>query len=309
MSKQYLKNFNKGVITALVTPLTKDLNIKCEVIKDLIEFQIKNDIKGFFILGTYGEGIALHPNKRKLFTEKFIEYVPSNIPIIVNVTTPSIELTLELARHAADVGANAISSLPPLYYKPDLKGLIMYFSQLSKIDIPIFVYNNPPKQGYDISLTVFERIFSEVNNIVGVKDSSGVPERIQLLVKKFKDKYFIAAAKDSIVLQAFLFGADAHICGLSNAFPELATAIYKAVINGRIDLAVKLQSLLTTIREILKSFGLESSALVKEVMKLRGIDVGYPAPPNRPLDEDELIKLRNKLTPILNEVENLLKKT
>ena len=42
MSKQYLKNFNKGVITALVTPLTKDLNIKCEVIKDLIEFQIKN---------------------------------------------------------------------------------------------------------------------------------------------------------------------------------------------------------------------------------------------------------------------------
>jgi len=44
-------------------------------------------------------------------------------------------------------------------------------------------------------------------------------------------------------------------------------------------------------------------------MKLRGIDVGYPAPPKRPLDENELTKLRSKLTPIINEVEDLLKKT
>ena len=75
------------------------------------------------------------------------------------------------------------------------------------------------------------------------------------------------------------------------------------------ELAVRLQSILTMIREILKSFGLESSALVKEVMKLRGIDVGYSAQPNRPLDEDELASLRSKLVPILSELENLLKKT
>jgi len=81
------------------------------------------------------------------------------------------------------------------------------------------------------------------------------------------------------------------------------------VIDDKIKLAVKLQSLLIMIREILKSFGLESSALVKEVMKLRGIDVGYPAPLNGTLDENELTKLRSKLTPINNKVEDLLKKT
>ena len=90
--------------------------------------------------------------------------------------TPSVELTLESAYYAADVGANAISSLPPLHYKPGLKGLIMYFSRLSKVDVPIFIYNNPPKQGYDISLGVFGKIFNEVSNVVGVKDSSGYPK-------------------------------------------------------------------------------------------------------------------------------------
>jgi len=92
-------------------------------------------------------------------------------------------------------------------------------------------------------------------------------------------------------------------------FPGTSITIYKAVIDGKIKLAVKLQSLLIMIREILKSFGLESSALVKEVMKLCGIDVGYLALLNGTLDENELTKLRSKLTPIINKVEDLLKKT
>ena len=115
--------------------------------------KLGHGIRGFFVLGTYGEGIALYPDKRKLFTEKFLEYVPSNIPVIVNVTTPSVELTLELAYHAADAGANAISSLPPLYYRLDLRGLIMYFSQLSKVDIPNIYIQQLTKAGIRYKLS------------------------------------------------------------------------------------------------------------------------------------------------------------
>ncbi|RLG86122.1 MAG: hypothetical protein DRO15_06565 [Thermoprotei archaeon] len=62
-----------------------------------------------------------------------------------------------------------------------------------------------------------------------------------MLVKKFKGKYFIAVAKDTLALQAFLFGADAYICELSNAFPEIIVGIHSAVMSKKTDLVTKLQ--------------------------------------------------------------------
>ena len=303
------EGFDRGIITALITPLTRDLEVKIDVLEDLVEFQLKNGVKGFFALGTYGEGIALHPRKRKFFTEALREVLPSSVPLIVNVSTPSLELSLELALHARDVGCSAIASLPPLYYKPDTAGILRFFDHLSKADIPLLVYNNPAKQGYDLPLTVFDALVKAVPAVRGIKDSSGSLERLQLLVRSYSSECFIAAARDSFILQAFLLGADAHICGLCNAFPEIA-AVFGRVASGNLHLSagIKLQLLITTLRDAVKKFNVESPAIVKELLRLRGIDVGVPMPPMRPLEANEVEALKKKILPIMEELQELLGK-
>lgn len=302
-------DFDRGVITALITPLARDLEIKVDVLEDLIEFQLRNGVKGFFALGTYGEGISLHPQKRKLFAEALREILPSSVPLIVNVSTPSLELSLELAFHARDIGCPAIATLPPLYYGSDMQGILNFFDRLSKADIPLLIYNNPAKQGYDLSLSVFDALVKTIPAVKGIKDSSGSLERLQLLVRSYGSRCFIAAAQDSLMLQAFLLGTDAHICGICNAFPEIAS-MFNRMVSGDLSLsvAIKLQLLITALREAVKRFNVESPVIVKELLRLRGIDVGVPAPPLRPMDPSEVEALRKKITPVVEELQELLGK-
>lgn len=303
-----LQNFEGGVITALVTPLTSEGNIKGDVLGRLIDFQTRGGIKGFFLLGTYGEGLAIHPRKRMEFLERFLEYVPSNVLVIVNASSTSPEVSLEIAKHAVDLGIKAVSLLPPLYYAQDLTGLIRYFSLFSRIDVSLLIYNNPRRQNYDISPTTFELIAREVPNLRGMKDSSGSIERVhKLLSDVYARRYFIAIANDSLLFYTFLLGGKAHICGLSNAFPEIAHGIYTSVLNNELKRAVNLQNLLNDIREAVKEVPVDSSVVVRELMRLRGIDPGHPSLVNRSLGEGERTKLLNSIRALIHRSAPLLK--
>ncbi len=296
-----LQSFESGVITAAITPLTPDGNIKEDSLADFIDFQVGNGIKGFFLLGTYGEGLAVHPKKRMYFLERFLEHTQSNILIIVNVSSTVPEVSLELARHAADLRVDAISSLPPIYYNQDLRGLVRYFSLFSKIDLPVLIYNNPHRQNYDVTPSFFENIAREVPNLKGIKDSSGSIERVyKLLSADYAKNYFIAIANDLMILHTFLLGGKAHICGLSNLFPEIAHKIYVSLISNDLKLAIELQNILSKIREAMKEIPVDSSAVVKELLKSRGIDPGSPSLINRELTQDEKNKVLNRVRSVIH---------
>jgi len=305
-----LQYFEGGVITALVTPLTSEGDVKEDVLEGLIDFQVRGGIKGFFLLGTYGEGLAIHPRKRMYFLEKFLDRVPGNVLIIVNVSSTSPEVSLELAKHAVDLGVKAVSLLPPLYYTQDQAGLVRYFSLFSGVDASLLIYNNPRRQNYDVSPAMFESIAREVPNLRGMKDSSGSIERVhKLLSGSYAGKYFIAIANDPLLLHTFLLGGRAHICGLSNAFPEIAHKIYVSVLNNEFKRATELQNLMNGLREAVKEIPVDSSVVVKELMRLRGINPGHPSLINRGLSDGERIKLLDRVraliqgfTPLLEEI-------
>ncbi|MEM0348317.1 MAG: dihydrodipicolinate synthase family protein [Zestosphaera sp.] len=304
-----LWNFGEGIITAALTPLTSSGEVMEESIAEFIDFQIRSGIKGFFVLGTYGEGLAIHPRKRMYFLERFLNYVRDNTLIIVNVSSTAPELSLELAKHATDLGVSAISSLPPIYYAQDLGGLVKYFSLFSKIDSPVLIYNNPQRQNYDITPSIFEHLVNEVPNLKGIKDSSGSIERVhKLLNTSYVRNYFIAIANDLMVLHTFLLGGKAHICGLSNLFPEISHKIYTSVINNDLKLAIELQNILNSVREAVKEIPVDSSVVVRELMKLRGIDLGHPSPINRELTQNEKTKVVSRVKSIIHKSSAVLEK-
>lgn len=270
-------NLRKGVITALVTPLSKDGSLCEDCLKQLFEFQLSRSIRGFYIGGTYGEGVILPSQvKLKLF-EKALEYAPSGTYLLPHVGTASIDAVIEVGKKVRDLGYEEISIIAPLYHKPTKKGLVDFFDYVSsKIDAKIVLYNNPGRQGYNITPDDFQTIIERVKTVTGIKDTSRDVEQLLEYVKRFGEKYFIAGAGDSMLYYTFAIGAPAHVCGISNLVPELAVALYESVIHGNHKKALELQYIINKLRKVLGKLSGEGQEAIRELLKYRGVNPGYP---------------------------------
>jgi len=295
----------KGIITAILTPLSRNGDLCVNCLRELIEFQLGNGISGLFIMGTYGEGLLLSQKVRKKMLEKAIEFVPSKTIILPHVGAADTETAYSLAKYAKDLGYQAISSIGPVYYKPSIKGLINYFNYLAKADLEIIIYNNVGRLKYNITPNVFEEITRNVPAVAGIKDTSYLAEQLLEYVSKFKNKYFIGGAGDTMIYYTFSIGADAHICGISNAFPEVAAKLYKAFLENDVEKALKLQNIANSIRTMSKKFSTESPEVMREILKIRGINAGYPLKIIGGLEQKEKKKLRTLVKHYLKVIEEV----
>lgn len=297
--------YPEGIVTAIITPLKDDAEVNEEGIASLINFLVEKGIKGFFILGTYGEGILISKDERERMLEKVVEVVPNKASIIAHVGAADVKTALALAKHAADLNIGAISSVGPIYHKPGKTGLISYYSYLSRADVPIMVYNNKGRQGYNISPSDFESITKEVPSVTGIKDTSYDVEQLQNYVDMFGKTYWVAGAGDSLIAVTFVIGAKAHVCGIANAFPEIPLAVYAAVENGNVKKAIELQSVINRMRRELSKFGVETQVILREILRLRGVDVGGSPIPLRKLAEEEKLEIKMFSEPYIEYAENL----
>jgi len=284
----------EGIVTALVTPLTENEQIKEDSFGELIDFQIEHGVQGFFPLGTAGEGMKLSLEKRKKAAEIVVDRTNGRVPIILHVGTQDTEMTIELAKHAEDIGVDAIGAVGPFFYKPDTKGLIQHYKRIGEaVDLPLFVYNNVSGQGYNISVETFGKIAEASPNVSGVKDTSYRVDQIQEYVHKFGKDYTIISAGDSLIFANFVVGAAAHICAVSNVVPELPVQIYNAVKMKDYEKARELQFKLNDIRNAMKRGPYLTP--YKEGLRLRGIDVGTVSSPLRPMTNEEKETLKESL--------------
>ena len=294
-------NLAKGIITALVTPSHSDEKVLKESLYRLIELQLKNGIKGFYTLGTYGEGLLLPISKRMKILSMIIDLVPSDFLIINNVSAVSIENSIELAKHTIDLGVRNIASLPPLYYKVSVKELKNLYTALGKLDCNLFVYNNPSKTGFDVAPNIIKQLRRDIPNLVGVKDSTGMVERVIELVSTMSEDFYIAVASDPLILDALIYKADAHVCGVCNAIPELAMELLKSFESKQLNRSIYIQKLINRFRGLAKEYQIEGLVLVKTALKIRGIDVGPPFEPLGMLSESEIRRIKEVINNIYNE--------
>ncbi|MEM0379038.1 MAG: dihydrodipicolinate synthase family protein [Sulfolobales archaeon] len=294
-------NLPRGILTALITPVQKDEETTRDSLSRLIELQLKSGIKGFYTLGTYGEGLSLPVSMRKKIISLIADLVPSGFLLINNVSAASIEDALELAKHSIELGVRNIASLPPLYYKAGLKELKTYYANLGKLDCNLFIYNNPLKTGVDVTPSTAKQLRSEVPSLVGIKDSTGSVERLIDIVSTMIEDFYVGIASDPLILDALIYGADAHICGVCNAIPEIAVEIVKSFEAGDLKRASRLQVLMARFRGLSKEYQVEGLVLAKTALRARGIDVGPPSKPLSPLGEAELNNIKNMLDKIYLE--------
>lgn len=268
--------YRRGIITAVVTPLNKDGSLCESCLKDIIELQASAGVHGLYLTGTAGEGVILPSRVRARVYEKSMEYAPTGMYLLPHVGGTSLDVVLELVRVARDLGYREVSLIAPLFHKPARSGLVEFFKEVSsKTDLDIVVYNNRNRQGYNISPDDFQAI-ANTARVTGIKDASKDPDQLLELVKRFSDRYFVAGAGDELILYTFVVGAHAHVCAVSNVVPELVVSLYRKVGEGRIGEALDVQYKINMLRRHLGRLTSETQEALRELMRVRGIDAGYP---------------------------------
>jgi len=288
-----VKPLFEGILPAIITPFDAEGNVDFDLLRDVVRFQIDKGVHGFFVCGTVGEGPLMSIKQRKSVAEAVVREVKGKVPVIVHVGTTNTAESVELAKHAESVGADAVGAVTPYFFKPDLEGLIMHYRLISEaVRIPTFVYNIPQQTGFNLTPEIFRKLCS-IENIHGIKDSSGSLSQIQEIIETAPKHVTVINGADDILLAALLVGVNAEISGVANVAPEILVELYENFREGNYKKALELQRKTNVLRRILYEWS--SIPSIKAALELRGIKAGMPKKPLRPLRQEEISRLKDKL--------------
>lgn len=282
-----------GAIPPMITSFTPEGEIDEGRLRDLVEF-LSERVHGLFVCGSYGSGPLMRTDQREQCAQIAIDQAGGRIPVIVHVGTAATEQAVRLAKHALEVGADRIASVPPYYYSHTEDTVLRYYDALVKaVDLPVYVYNNPKTVGYAISSELMNKL-ADIG-IAGVKDSSfDLMVFSDFLRKVDRPGFDVVMGTEALFLSGWALGARAFIPGLGNAFPELVTALYDACRRGDIHAAREAHENVVAVRDLMRMGG-STVVSVYEMLRLRGIDAGIPLEPFQLYDDATRRKLGDAL--------------
>ncbi|QFT57913.1 4-hydroxy-tetrahydrodipicolinate synthase [Sulfitobacter sp. THAF37] len=167
----------KGSLPALVTPF-RNGELDMETLKKLVEWHIGEGSNGLVPVGTTGESPTLTHREHEQVIEEVVKAADGRVPVIAGAGSNSTVEAIRLARHAEEVGADALLVVTPYYNKPTQRGMIAHFTAVHDCcELPIIIYNIPPRSVVDmIPATMGE--LAKLPRIVGVKDATGDVARV-----------------------------------------------------------------------------------------------------------------------------------
>jgi 4-hydroxy-tetrahydrodipicolinate synthase len=299
----------RGIIPPMVTPLCGRDELDVGGLEKLIEHILSAAVGGLFILGTTGEGPSLSYRLRHELIERVCKQVNRRVSVLVGITDTAFAESVNIARCAADFGANAVVAAPPYYMpegQPELQEWLDHL--IPELPLPLFLYNMPPltKVSYEL-----ETVRHALNHprIVGFKDSSGDLEyfkNIATLLKQRPDWSLFIGPEEKL-FDALRLGGHGGVSGGANLFPKIYVSLCQAFQAGDVVRAQQLQSQIQRIGRSLYRVGKHPSTIVKGIkctLACLGICDDFMAEPFHRFraEQRELVQTR------LKEVETELSK-
>ncbi len=267
----------KGIIPPMMTAFTQDGEIYEKGVREIVDF-ITPHAQGLYPCGTYGSGPMMSISERKKVAEIVMDQVKGRVPVIVHVGTADTRNTVELARHAQQIGAAGVGAITPYYNSYDDDALFRHFDHLVKsVSIPVFLYNNPKCSGHNISFELLRRLAQ--SGLAGIKDSTFdlvYYYHTRMALEDFPEMNLISGT-EALFVASFDAGATAAVTGLGNVYPDLMAEMYQQYQEGNREALMKTQQKALKVRQITK-YG-PTVPTCHAILKLRGIDAGYPRLP------------------------------
>lgn len=240
----------KGSYTALITPM-KSGKVDEAAFDRLVEWQISEGTHGLVPVGTTGETPTLSHDEHKRVVELCIKTARKRVPIVAGAGSNSTDEAIELTEFAKAAGADAVLHSTGYYNKPTQEGLFLHFKAISDaVDIPIIVYNVPPRTVVDILPATLARI-AGLKNVAGIKDATAKVDRMsqhRLLIKK---PFSYLSGEDATALGFNAHGGNGCISVSSNVAPKLCSEFQAACLAGNFKRALELQDVLMPLHDAL----------------------------------------------------------
>lgn len=230
----------QGIFPAIVTPMTQDGKIAESDMRGLVRYLLPH-VSGFVVCGTTGEFSSLTIEERKQAIRIVVEEVQGKCPVIAGTGGPSTWEAMELTQYAKEIGATAALVVTPYYFKVNFNEIYDHYQELNKIGFPLIAYNIPQCAGSHQRWFTTEGI-CDLENVIGVKDSSGDLSYFAALTDKLGGKVALFCGNDEVGQAALGMGADGLILASANLIPDIWQKIYHAVKQNDLQTAQSLQA-------------------------------------------------------------------
>jgi len=265
---------------AMLTPLDEDGHPHESNTRRLADVLAEQQLGGLFVLGSTGQGVLLSTEDRKRAAEWIVRTVDGRIPVMVHVGATTTDEAIELARHAEQVGADAISSVPPIYYPLSAEAVLEHYRRIGQATgLPFFPYHASfLNQALPSAHEYADRLL-EIPNIAGMKFTDHDLYQMELLHAYSGGRLNIFSGADELLCHAALSGAVGAIGTFYNQWGEACQRVREAFVAGDFQHArafmIRFGWVIDTILRSQNIWGFHRLS-----MRLKyGIDVGRPRAP------------------------------
>lgn len=281
----------KGLIAAPYTPFTENGDLNLDVIPQYAEILKLSRVSGAFIGGTTGEGMLMTVAERKALADAWIKYQSDSFRVIVHVGANSYRDACELAEHASHIKADAISTMGPLFLRPqNLDDLVEYCIEIvnGAENIPFYYYHIPGISGVNFPMIEFlERCESELPSLAGIKYTDSNLMDLNLCLHASGGKWDILYGQDETLLAGLAFGVSGAVGSTYNYMAPLYHKVMDAFENREMEDARKYQELAARYVRYLIRYG-GGVIAGKPMMKKIGLDCGPLRAPAHNLSDMEV---------------------
>ncbi len=290
-------DFIKGVIVPIITPIDEEELIDEAALRDQVDYVIDGGVLGILAFGSNGEFYMVEEDEMERGLKIMVSQAADRVSVYFGIGAINTRKCVRLAKMAVANGASGISVLQPMFLKPTEEELFLHFKTIADAvpDTPMLLYNNPGRVGYTMSSKLVGRLAHEVENIVGMKDTSGDITQLQEFIRVTRDIDFrIFGGKDTLLYASMCHGAVGGVCTAANFMPELITDIYNKYVAGDLQGSLEAQLKLNPVR--LSMDGASFPVAAKDMAKLRGRKIGEPYRPNLSTPEGPVLdKIRTEM--------------
>ena len=290
----------KGIVPPMITPLLGRDQLDVAGFENVLERVLGGGVHGIFILGTTGEAPSLSYRLRREVIDRACKIVRGRVPVLVGITDTSMVEAVNLARHAATAGAQALVTAAPYYFPEGQPELIDFVEGLvPQLPLPLYVYNMPQMTKVTFEPETIRRL-TQLEGLIGLKDSSGDLNYYRQLVEvaKARPDWRVFVGPEHLLVDTLRLGGHGGVNGGAQIDPHLLVGLYDATVRGDNAEVTRLQARLLKLGEVYR-IGKHASTVIKGVkcaLNLLGVCSGEMSEPFRAFNEPERRKVAQVLT-------------
>lgn len=293
-----MKKTYAGIVGSPVTPFGPDYTIDFDTFEKQVNFLIVSGANVLVHPMHIAESVSLTEDEHRQLARALVSAAGGRVPVFVHVSYPGTDLSIDLAKHAAKVGATGVVLMAPYHRKPGPQAIVEHFHAVAEAGGgKLIAYNNVQAAGVELTLPVLEQMFDRIPGLAGIKDASLSMETFAdictLIGRKGRD--IAAYTASELLLPSIAVGGDGCVSGCSEIAPRLVHALYQACLRGELTTARELQR---RVGRLLKVVRYNYPVAVKYSMELMGRPVGLPRRPLQPLTAEEKAWVKAELTAV-----------